>query len=85
MKTQINNYKKAYLLSREYALAKKEPNSTRLMLEAQKNMLQAFIEWLNTNKKHGIVPFGMTADKIMNYGSQEYRKKITDITLKYDW
>lgn len=85
MKTQINNYKKAYLLAREYALNKKEPNSTQLMIEAQKNMLQAFIEWLNSNQKHGIVPFGMTAEKIMNFGSSEYKKKLTDITLKYEW
>lgn len=84
MKNNVNELQKAYLLSREYANEMKEPNSTKLMLIAQENLIQGFIDWALKQNKF-IVPIHITANKIMNWGSFELKSKITDLALKADF
>lgn len=80
-----NKLKEAYLLSREYALKLREPNSTNLMLEAQKNLLDGFIKYCNNNNINGIMLPNISAEKIMKFGSEKYKKEITDLILRYDF
>jgi len=80
-----NKLKEAYLLSREYALKLREPNSTNLMLEAQKNLLDGFIEYCNNNNITGIMLPNISSEKIMNFGSDKYKKNITNLILNYDF
>ena len=80
-----NKLKEAYLLSREYALKLREPNSTNLMLEAQKNLLDGFIEYCNNNNITGIMLPNISSEKIMNFGSGKYKKEITDLILRYEF
>ena len=65
----------------EYANKMKEPNSTELMLIAQENLIQGFLDWSLKQNKF-VVPIDITANKIMNWGSFELKKKITDLALK---
>jgi hypothetical protein len=81
MKNNVNKLQKAYLLSREYANEMKEPNSTKLMLIAQENLIQGFLDWSLKQNKF-VVPIDITANKIMNWGSFELKKKITDLALQ---
>jgi hypothetical protein len=81
MKNNVNELQKAYLLSREYANKMKEPNSTKLMLIAQENLIQGFLDWSLSQNKF-IVPIDITANKIMNWGSCELKNKITNLALK---
>lgn len=80
-----NKLKEAYLLSREYALKLRDTNSTNLMLEAQKNLLDGFIEYCNNNNITGIMLPNISSEKIMNFGSEKYKKEITDLILRYEF
>jgi len=76
-----NRLQEAYVLARQYALEKKEPVSSQLMLIAQENLLQGFIDWTKSAPENGK---GMprSAKDIMNYATPEIKEKFTQMALK---
>ena len=77
---KINKEQEAYLSAREYALLKRDNESTKLMLIAQENLLKSFLSAVsdfNTSYRR------YSSEYIMNFTTEETRLKFTNLALKY--
>lgn len=80
---QINLLQKAYLLSREYALLKKDNPSSMLMLEAQKDLLNGFHKY--NRICNPVIKRNLDGDFIMAYGTQQQKKHFTELALNTEF
>jgi len=77
---KINNEQKAYLSAREYALIKRDNESSMLMLIAQENLIKSF---LITVSDFNVSYRKYSADYIMRFATEQTRMKFTELALKY--
>ena len=77
---KINKEQEAYLSAREYALLKRDNESTKLMLIAQENLLKSFLSAISD---FNVSYRRYTSEYIMNFTTEETRLKFTNLALKY--
>lgn len=79
---KANKLQQAYLLAKEYAISKRDNESSSLMLIAQENLLEGFLNWA---KEYNSTYRKWSAKDIMNFATQETKKSFTELALKADF
>lgn len=79
---KINAVQKAYLTAREYALLRRDNESSTLMIIAQENLIHHFLNEVSKNNP----PYRKySARYIMNFAPIYLKEKITALAIKYNF
>lgn len=79
---KINTVQKAYLTAREYALLRRDNESSTLMIIAQENLIHHFLNEVSKNNP----PYRKYSAKyIMKFAPIYLKEKITELAIKYNF
>lgn len=80
-----NTLQEAYLKAEALSQTVRDNATWRLSVIAQKELLQSFITWSNKNHKGYNLCTKVSADTILNFGSNKLIDEFTNLALKVEF